>query len=219
MSLSVQKTGVKDMLQIRYHQTAHQSRFIRDARPGAQRVSLIEKSSDQRNEETEGSTEHSEGEIKNDGEVTAQGKDEDDEEVKIQGEMETEEDFEFEEELESDIEATAPEGEVTSPDLAYSDISPGEVARDEVGPTRRHERARRKTGLEDREAPGPSKSRGVGVISTEPSQQVSGSSEQMDQESEKPFLDTPEVGFGLWAPINVTVVLDASEIISRSSIT
>ncbi|XP_061032279.1 coiled-coil domain-containing protein 40 [Eubalaena glacialis] len=147
------------------------------------RVSPIEKSSDQRNEETEGATEHSEGEIKNDGEVTAQGKDEDDEEVEIQGEMETKEEFEFEEELESDIEATAPEGEVTSPDLAYSDISPGEVARDEVGPTRRHERARRKTGLEDREAPGPSKSRGVGVISTEPSQQVSGSSEQMDQES------------------------------------
>ncbi|XP_007185869.2 coiled-coil domain-containing protein 40 [Balaenoptera acutorostrata] len=147
------------------------------------RVSPIQKSSDQRNEETEGATEHSEGEIKNDGEVTAQGKDEDDEEVKIQGEMETEEEFEFEEELESDIEATTPEGEVTSPDLAYSDISPGEVARDEVGLTRRHERARRKTGLEDREVPGPSKSRGVGVISTEPSQQVSGSSEQMDQES------------------------------------
>ncbi|XP_059937657.1 coiled-coil domain-containing protein 40 [Mesoplodon densirostris] len=147
------------------------------------RVSPIEKSSDQKNEETEGATEHSEGEIKNDGEVTVQGKDEDDEKVKIQGEMETEEEFEFEEELESDIEATAPEGEVSSPDLAYSDISPGEVARDEVGPTRRHEGARRKTGLEDREAPGPSKSRGVGVISTEPSQQVSGSSEQMDQES------------------------------------
>ncbi|XP_033294563.1 coiled-coil domain-containing protein 40 [Orcinus orca] len=147
------------------------------------RVSPIEKSSDQRNEETEGATEHSEGEIKNDGEVSAQGKDEDDEEVEIQGGVETEEEFEFEEELESDIEATAPEGEVASPDLAYSDISPGEVARDEVGPTHRHERARRKTGLEDGEAPGPSKSRGVGVISTEPSQQVSGSSEQTDQES------------------------------------
>ncbi|XP_067570831.1 coiled-coil domain-containing protein 40 isoform X1 [Pseudorca crassidens] len=147
------------------------------------RVSPIEKSSDQRNEETEGATEHSEGEIKNDGEVSAQGKDEDDEEVEIQGGVETEEEFEFEEELESDIEATAPEGEVISPDLAYSDISPGEVARDEVGPTHRHERARRKTGLEDGEAPGPSKSRGVGVISTEPSQQVSGSSEQTDQES------------------------------------
>lgn len=34
-----------------------------------------------------------------------------------------------------------------------------------------------------------------------------------------PFWIPPEVGFGLWAPMNVTVVLDASEVISRSSIT
>lgn len=174
--------GVITLLRIKPHKTLYT--LYPDFFPATWlQVSPIEKSSDQRNEETEGATEHSEGEIKNDGEVSAQGKDEDDEEVEIQGGMETEEEFEFEEELESDIEATAPEGEVTSPDLAYSDISPGEVARDEVGPTHRHERARRKTGLEDGEAPGPSKSRGVGVISTEPSQQVSGSSEQTDQES------------------------------------
>ncbi|XP_057572069.1 coiled-coil domain-containing protein 40 [Hippopotamus amphibius kiboko] len=147
------------------------------------RVSPIEKSSDQRNEEAEGATEHSEGEIQNDGEITAQGENGDDEKVEIQGEMETEEEFEFEEELDSDMEATSPEGEVSFPDLVYSDISPGKVPGNEVGSTPPHERARRKTGLEDRDAPGPSRSRGVGVISTEPSQQVSGSFEQMDQES------------------------------------
>ena len=53
----------------------------------------MEKSNDQRSEEAEGATEHSEREIENDGEVTAQG-----DYGGSQGKMEMEEEFELEEE-------------------------------------------------------------------------------------------------------------------------
>lgn len=138
----------------------------------------MEKSNDQRNEEAEGATEHSESEIENDGEVTAQG-----DYGGSQGEMEMEEEFELEEELESDLEATSPEGEVSSPDLASSDISPGDGPEEEVDHTHPYEGTRRELGLEDREAPYPSKSSGMGFIATMRSQQVLGLSEQMSQVS------------------------------------
>ncbi|XP_070630031.1 coiled-coil domain-containing protein 40 isoform X2 [Bos indicus] len=136
----------------------------------------MEKSNDQRSEEAEGATEHSEREIENDGEVTAQG-----DYGGSQGEMEMEEEFELEEELESDLEATSPEGEVSSLDLASSDISLGEGPEDEVDRTPPYEGTRREMGLEDREAPHPSKSTGMGFITTKSSQQVLGLSEQMNQ--------------------------------------
>lgn len=134
----------------------------------------MEKSNDQRNEEAEGATEHSEREIENDREVTAQG-----DYGGSQGEMETEEEFELEEKLESDLEATSSEGEVSSPDLASSDISPGEGP-EEVDRTHLYEGARREMGLEDREAP---ISGGMGFIATMRSQQVLGLSEQTSQVS------------------------------------
>ena len=138
----------------------------------------MEKSNDQRSEEAEGATEHSEREIENDGAVTAQG-----DYGGSQGEMEMEEEFELEEELESDLEATSPEGEVSSLDLASSDISLGEGPEDEVDRTPQYEGTRREMGLEDREAPHPSKSTGMGFITTKSSQQVLGLSEQMNQVS------------------------------------
>ncbi|KAI4533822.1 hypothetical protein MG293_016841 [Ovis ammon polii] len=139
-------------------------------------VSSMEKSNDQRNEEAEGATEHSEREIENDGEVTAQ-----EDYGGSQGEMEMEEEFELEEELESDLEAMSPEGEVSSLDLASSDISLGEGPKDEVDRAHPYEEARREIGLEDRESPHPSISTGMGFITTKSSQQVLGLSEQMNQ--------------------------------------
>ncbi|XP_032312544.1 coiled-coil domain-containing protein 40 isoform X1 [Camelus ferus] len=155
---------------------------------GGIRVSPVAGSSDQRNEEAEGTPEHSGGEIEKDGEATAQEEADDDEEVEIQEEKETNGELEFEEELESGMETPSSEGKVSSTDVAYSDISPGEVPGDEVGPTRLHDRARGKASLEGREGPGSSQSGGPGVTSTEPSQRASGSPEQVDQESEAPLF-------------------------------
>lgn len=97
--------------------------------------------------------------------------------------MDSEEEFESEGKLESDMEGMAPGGKVSSSDLASSSFGPGEVPGDGVGPPYPPERARKKSHLEDGAAPRSSTSRGAGVISTELSQQVPGSSEQMDQES------------------------------------
>nr|XP_031541766.1 coiled-coil domain-containing protein 40 [Vicugna pacos] len=155
---------------------------------GGIRVSPVGGSSDQRNEEAEGTPEHSGGEIGKDGEATAQEEADDDEEVEIQEEKETNGELEFEEELESGMETPSSEGKVSSTDLGYSDISPGEVPGDEVGPTCLHDRARGKASLEGREGPSSSQSGGPGVTSAEPSQRTSGSPEQVDQESEAPLF-------------------------------
>ncbi|XP_014644824.1 PREDICTED: coiled-coil domain-containing protein 40 [Ceratotherium simum simum] len=114
-----------------------------------------------------------EGEVKTDGEV------------EIKEEVETEEEFKFEGEFESDMEATSSEGKVSSTDLTYSGLSAVGVPGGEAGPTHPYEGARREAGLEDREAPRPSEPAEVGVISTEPSQQVVGLSEQMGQDASR----------------------------------
>lgn len=135
-------------------------------------VPPIEKSSDQKNEEAVGATEHSEGEIANDGEMEMEGEVETNEEVETEEEVEMEEDFEFEEDFESDEEGTFPHGKASATDVTSPGVSPVEV---------QQEGARREAGLEDREAPQPSESRGASVISTEPSEQVLGSPEQTGQ--------------------------------------
>ncbi|XP_077611342.1 coiled-coil domain-containing protein 40 [Crocuta crocuta] len=145
-----------------------------------------EESSHQKSEEAVDAAELSEENIAAPGEVPAEGGTEIDGEVENVEEVEMEEDFEFEGEFESDMEGTSPEGKVSSTDLTYLYTSLEEMARDKADPTRPHEYAGREAIPEDREAPGPSEPTEAGDISTQPSQQAVGLSEQRGQDASGP---------------------------------
>lgn len=145
-----------------------------------------EESSHQKSEEAVDAAELSEENIAAPGEVPAEGGTEIEGEVENVEEVEMEEDFEFEGEFESDMEGTSPEGKVSSTDLTYLYTSLEEMARDKADPTRPHEYAGGEAIPEDREAPGPSETTEAGDISTRPSQQAVGLSEQRGQDASGP---------------------------------
>ncbi|CAD7668358.1 unnamed protein product [Nyctereutes procyonoides] len=142
------------------------------------RVSPTGKSSDQNDDEAVGAAELSEEEITAFEEVTTEGEIESEGEVETDGQVETEKEPEFEGGFESDLETVSLEEKASSTDLAYSEVGGWEEAEEEVGPTYPFEQIRREGVPKDRDAPHPSEARDSRDLSTQPSQQAVGSSEQ-----------------------------------------